>query len=282
MAVSGVLVLSFDALLIRLANADPWTVAFWRGILTTLSLGGLMVLTRRLDYLPLARRFWKAILALAVLYGVNGLLFVLAISHTSTANTVVILSSSAFFAAFFSWLLLREPVRRRTWAAIAVSIAGVIIVFAGSLGLASWRGDLLALILALSMGVMLSLMRRYAQIPRMLIIALSGLVMMGLALPMSQALILPAEQFAWLALMGLVQMPLASVLIMNATRYLSSPEVSLFLLIETVFGPIWVWLVIHEPIPPLTLVGGSVILAAISVHSWLALQEQRRRTHPQA
>ncbi len=276
LAVSGVLVLSFDALLIRLAGADAWDVAFWRGALMALSMFGLLVVTGKAEQYERLRRYWKGTLMLATIYGVNGALFVLSISYTSTANTVVILSSGAFFAAFFSWLLLRERVLRRTWIAIVVSVAGVIVVFSGSLGLDHWLGDLLALLLALSMGVVLTLMRRYPQLPRIPIVALSGVAMMLLAWPFSEPLLLSANSYLWLALMGLVQLPLASVLIMGATRYLSSPEVSLFLLIETVFGPIWVWLLLDEQVAPMTLVGGSIILTAIVVHSCLSLRSHRR------
>lgn len=274
LAASGVLVLSLDALLIRLAGADPWVVVFWRGALMLLSLCTLVLVSKQTPYRALLTRAWRPILGLAALYGINGTLFVLSLSYTSAANTVVILSSSAFFAAFFSWLLLRERVRRRTWMAIVASIAGVLTVFAGSMGLDTWLGDGLALLLALSMGLMLSLMRCYPALPRMLIVALSGAVMAAVALPMTGSLWVPLERFSWLALMGLIQMPLASVLIMSATRYLSSPEVSLFLLIETVFGPIWVWWVLQEAVAPLTLVGGAIILTAISAHSWLALRQQ--------
>lgn len=73
--------------------------------------------------------------------------------------------------------------------------------------------------------------------------------------------------------MGLVQIPLAAVLLMNATRYLSSPEVSLFLLIETVLAPLWVWGVLGEQPPGNTLLGGLFVIGAIAVHSLLALRE---------
>lgn len=275
LAAIGVLVLSFDALLIRLANADPWDVAFWRGLLTALSMSAFVLISGRHRDLRVLRRYWKALLLIATIYGVNATLFVLSIAHTSVANTVVILSSSAFFAAFFSWLFLRERVRLRTWMAMVVSVAGVITVSAGSFGLDSWLGDFLALLLALSMGLVLTLMRLYPQLPRMPMVALSGLVVMLLAIPFSDPLELNRGSYLWLAIMGLVQIPLASVMIMSATRYLSSPEVSLFLVIETVFGPFWVWLILSEKVPPMTLVGGTAILGAIMVHSWLSLRSGR-------
>ena len=275
LAAIGVLVLSFDALLIRLANADPWDVTFWRGLLTALSMFAIVLLRGRRRDLSVLRRYWKGMLLISTIYGVNATLFVLSIAHTSVANTVVILSSSAFFAAFFSWMFLRERVRLRTWMAMVVSVAGVITVSVGSFGLDSWLGDFLALLLALSMGLVLTLMRLYPELPRMPMVALSGLVVMMLAIPFSDPLELTRGSYVWLGIMGLVQIPLASVMIMSATRYLSSPEVSLFLVIETVFGPFWVWLVLSEKVPPMTLVGGTAILGAIIVHSWLSLRAGR-------
>ena len=267
--------LSFDALLIRLANADPWDVTFWRGLLMALSISVIVLISGRHRDLSILRRYWKGVVLIATIYGVNATLFVLSVSHTSVANTVVILSSSSFFAAFFSWLFLRERVRLRTWLAMVVSVAGVITVSVGSFGLDSWLGDFLALLLALSMGLVLTLMRLYPELPRMPMVGLSGVVIMMLAIPFSNPLELNTGSYLWLAIMGLVQIPLASVMIMSATRYLSSPEVSLFLVIETVFGPFWVWLVLSEKVPPMTLVGGTAILGAIIVHSWLSLRAGR-------
>lgn len=268
----GVLVLSFDALLVRLAATDPANVAFWRGTLVCLSLLVFMAITGRRGEWERYRAHGLAALLVTVLYGINSALFVFSVSHTKVANTVVILSSSAFFAAFFSWFLLKETVPRRTWIAIGVALSGVLLVFAGSLGMADWRGDLMALILAIMMGLTLTLLRRMPDLPKIPVVALSGLVTALLSGIYAEPLSLTPASYSWLAIMGLVQMPIASVMLMKATRYLPSPEVSLFLLIETVLGPIWVWLILSEPVPPMTLIGGSAILGAIFVHSWLALK----------
>jgi drug/metabolite transporter (DMT)-like permease len=73
--------------------------------------------------------------------------------------------------------------------------------------------------------------------------------------------------------MGLVQMPAALILIAQSTKYLPSPEVSLFLLIETILAPIWVWLFIGEIIPESTFLGGGIILMTIVWHSWAGMRE---------
>ncbi|WP_440997492.1 DMT family transporter [Arhodomonas sp. SL1] len=271
-AAAGVLALSFDALLVRLAGTEGWNVAFWRGWGIAIAMG-LVLLLRGEPWRPHGRREITAVVAAMVIYGINNALFVLSVSHTRAANTVVILSCAPFFAAVLSRVFLKERIRLRTAVAIAVSIAAVVIVFSGSLGGGTMLGDGLAILLCVSLASALTLLRRFPDIPRIPVTCGAGVVAGLLAWPFAEPWSLAPASYGWLAIMGLVQMPLASVLLMTATRYLPSPEVSLFLLIETVLAPVWVWAAIGEEPPPLTLVGGFLILGAITVHSWLALRE---------
>lgn len=276
-AAVGVLVLSFDALLVRLADTSEWNIVFWRGWLMALSVSLLIVLTRQRIALPATRLALLGAGAICLLYSLNTALFVYSINHTSTANTVVILASAPLFAALFSWVFLREGIAPRTMFAILMAIAGVCVIFVGSLAAPQWRGDLAAVTIAITMGGSLTLLRRFPELPRLPLVAMSGAIAGLIALPWAEPLSLSAASYGWLALMGLVQIPLATVLIMTAPRYLPSPEVGLFLLIETVLGPFWVWLVLNEQVPDNTLLGGGIILAAITMNSWLALRELRRR-----
>ncbi|PTY36029.1 hypothetical protein BGP77_01525 [Saccharospirillum sp. MSK14-1] len=271
-AALGVMVLSFDALLVRLVGASPYDIGFWRGALVFVAMTTFIVITGRTQQFRVYAAHGLAAVVVTLLYGINSSLFVLSVNHTSVANAVVVLASSSFFAALFSWLLLRETIPLRTWVAIVVAMSGVLIVFAGSIGLDQWLGDALALLLAMLMGLMLTLLRRLPDLPKMPVVALSGLVTSLLCAGFSDPLTLSLSSYGWLAVMGLLQMPVASVLIMKATRYLPAPEVSLFLLIETLMGPVWVWLVLNEAISPLTFVGGLAIMGAIFVHSWVSLR----------
>jgi len=63
------------------------------------------------------------------------------------------------------------------------------------------------------------------------------------------------------------------VLITLAPRYITAAEVNLFFLLETILGPLWVWLVIHEQPSIETIIGGIVIIVTIAAHSILALRE---------
>lgn len=273
---AGVALISFDALLVRLAAADGWTVGFWRGLFVALSLGAYLLLRDPRAAVATFRAGGFVALVATVQLGVGSLLFVLSVMHTTAANTVVILSAAPLFAALFTWLFLGERVRPRTWLAIVVAMAGVVVVFHGSLTGGGLAGDLIALAAAANMGANLTLLRRHPGLARIPLVAASGLVTALLALPLAQPLSLSPDGFLAVAVMGLLQMPASLVMIAVATRYLPAPEVSLFLLIEAVLGPLWVWLGVGEEPPAATFLGGGLILATLALHSWLGLREAGR------
>ncbi len=275
-ATAAVLLISFDALMVRLAGAPHWDIVFWRGWLIFFTFALWMLFSGQRIVLPPRRRDrWLIALSVVLLSG-NTTLFVLSVAHTAAANTVVILASSPFFAALFSWFFLRERVPLRTWLAIAAAVLGVVIVFGGGLELGTWLGDFYALALAVTVGAHLTILRHFPGVPRLPLVCLSGAIAGAMAIPFADPFALAPSSYWVLAVMGCLQMPLATLMLSVATRYLPSPEVSLFLLLETVLAPIWVWWALDEQVPALTLIGGVVILLTVAIHAVLALSEERR------
>lgn len=274
MVVLGVVFLSFDGLLIRLARADGWTIVFWRGLLMFCVLGLLCWAGKRLATLS-SNPFSS--LASALLLGLISSLFVLAVMNANVANVVVILSTAPLFAALFSRVFLGEKVALRTLVAIAVCMLGMGLVFMGEGAMGMLVGNLYALAAAAAIGGNLTLLRRYPAIDPMTVIAGGGLLSAAVALPMASPLELDAQRYGVMALMGLVQMPLATVLINSATRYLPSTEVALFYLVETALGTLWVWWLLAETPTTSTLLGGGVVILVLVVHAWIGLRLERQR-----
>ncbi len=274
MVILGVVFLSFDGLLIRLANTDGWTIVFWRGLLMFCVLGVLCCVGNRLAAL---RSHPFSSLASALLLGLMSSLFVLAVMNANVANVVVILSTAPLFAALFSRVFLHERVPLRTLVAIAVCMLGMGLVFLGEGAMGMLVGNLYALTAAAAIGGNLTLLRRYPAIDPMTVIAGGGLLSAAIALPMASPLALDAERYGVLALMGLVQMPLATVLINSATRYLPSTEVALFYLVETALGTLWVWWLLGETPTASTLLGGVIVITVLVLHAWMGLQRERQR-----
>ncbi len=269
----GVVALSFDALLVRLAMADAGVVIFWRGLFIALSLTLVLRWWRGVWSWQQVARGGAPALAVSAGFAATLMLFVLAVLNTRVANVVVILAAAPMFAALFSGLILGEWVRLRTWVAMLVCLAGILLVFGGSIGFGGWLGDLFALMAALVVGANFTVLRRFPVVDRMAAVAGSGLIGCLLVLPFAQPLDVGAGGMAALAVMGLIQMPLALACLGEATRYLPSAEVSLFLLVETVLGTFWVWAFLGEEPPGATLIGGGLVLTALAVHSALNLRE---------
>lgn len=273
----GVTVVSFDSLLVRLAGVGSVDVIFWRGLFIALSMTvSLRVLRGRWPWETVRAFGWSAIV-LAATMGLTQMLFVAAVMHTRVANVVVILASAPFFAAAFSGLFLREWVSPRTWLAMTLCIAGIAIVFGGSLGMGHWLGDSLALVLAIVVGANFTQLRRTPGMSRLAVVAGSGLLSALAVVPFVHPAATPTHSLGVLAVMGLLQMPIALVLMTEATRYLPSAEVSLFLVVESILGTFWVWLVLGEQPPGTTLLGGTVVICTLVGHSWLSLRRERAR-----
>ena len=276
LVICGVLVISFDALLVRLAHTGNANIIFWRGVFIFLSLSAVQLIRHQGSPIRAVLVGGLPAAGCSLFYGLGGVLFVSAVMYTDVANAVVIISMSPLFAGLLTRLFGIESIPPRTWPAIASAILGVVIVFYGSLGVGGMLGNAIALAAAVNIGSNLTLLRQNTWLDPLPLVCVGGAIMALLSAPFAAPFSLGAQSYVVLALMGLIQMPAALVLIGLSTRYLPSPEVSLFLLIETVCAPIWVWLALGEEPPGLTFLGGGIILATLVVHFWLGLREVGR------
>ena len=275
--IAGVTLVSFDALLVRLAAVDGWNVSFWRGLFMALALFAISrVRTGSGPRRPTSPEAAKGLWLAAVLMAASSLCLVLAFTLTQAANAVVILSAAPLFAALASRIFLKEICPLRTWLAIVVCIGGVVWVMSGSLGGGSLAGDALAVLATVFIGGYFTVFRRYPQLSRRAAIMRGGLLLALAAWPLATPLSLPAASYLWLAIAGLFQIPVALLLLTSGTRYLPAAEVSLFLLLETLFAPVWVWLVLGEVPPAATLSGGGLIVATLVLHTLRAARVNGR------
>lgn len=269
----GVVVLSPDALLVRLVSADPWTLLFWRGLLVGVALTLYIAARDRGQAARIARAMGRPGLAASVLYAVSTTLFVTAVKLTTIANTLFILSAMPLFAAIIERVVFGVLVPRRTWLAIAIVLGGMAIIFAGSLERGDMLGNLAAITAASGWGALLVLLRHGRFADPLPVMASGGLVVAAAALAVAPTVLVGREDAVFLAILGLVVLPVAYGLISHGPRYLPAPEVSLIVLLEAILGPLWAWAVLAEVPPHPTFVGGAVILATLAIHFTLSLRQ---------
>ena len=269
----GVLVISPDTLLISIVSADRWTVVFWRSLLTALTLSVVMMIRHGRQAAARMTGIGPGGVMVAALFGVSTISFVSSVTLTTAANSLVIIAAIPLLAALFSLLFLGERIPVRTWSAGAVGLVSIVIIFSGSLGGGALLGDLLALVTAICMATNFVLIRHFRQTSMLPAVVLGGVMSTLAVLPLSSPLSVHAPDIWPLLFMGMVVLPVPLVLMTIAPKLITAPEVGLIMLLETVLGPLWVWLAIGQIPATQTFVGGLMLLTTLVVHSLLSLRE---------
>lgn len=204
-----------------------------------------------------------------------------AIQATSVANAMLLFASAPFLAAVLGWLVLREPVRRATWLAIAVAVGGIGVMVADKNGGAALAGSLAALGSAFGFAVFTVTLRWGKAGETLPYVFLSGLfaiaITAGMCLASGLPLVLSPHDGAVALGMGVFQVGTGLVLYTLGSRTVPAAELTLLSLAEVLLGPVWVWLFLGETATLNTLLGGLVLLAAIAGN---ALSGMRRRPPP--
>jgi len=268
----GVLILSPDALLVRLANADTWSILFWRGLLFAFGISLVIFATYGQTALRQFIKIGKAGIILGLLFGLSTIFFVTAIQYTSIANALVIISTSPVFAALISWLFLKEKTRFITWLTMFIIIGAMLMIMADSYHSGGFWGDMSALITSLFLAINFSITRRAKHINMVPAMAIAGLITTLIAgfmiLLTSSPLLLPPTAIPYVLGMGLVT-TLAFSLITLGPRYMPAAEVGMIMPLETVFGAYLGWLFLQEMPSVSVMTGGTIILTALVLHAWL-------------
>lgn len=267
----GAFLMTFDIPLVRLAHSDEWTVVYVRGLCVFFVMLGYWFWThyRRGNKVPFINGIEG--FAAAGTFAVTNISFMTAIHHTSAANAVFILAFAPLFAAILSRIFLSEPVRMHTWLAIGVAIIGILIIATSGLGTGSAFGDLMALIAATSLACSLTIMRwsgKDMTFSPGFGSLLTAIVAVWFADPFS----LNLQQSALLGFNSLIIMPISLGLLALGTRYISAPEVAMLMLLDSFLAPVWVWLVLSEVPTTQALFGGSIVVTAILVHSFIQVK----------
>ena len=267
LTLGGVLVFTPDSLLIRLTDVDPFTLAVGRGVPAGLiMLLGYALVTRQ-GLLSSIRAIGRWGVLVCLLQGTCSITFLAAFSYTSVANVLVIFACTPLIAALLSWLIFREKVSASTYWAIVGAASGLAIVASGSFGGIRWFGDSLALLNAVLLATVFTILRGHREINMIPASGIGLLIGALVSIPFAGFPPLDALQVTWLALAGVIILPLALTLLTLGPRYLPAPEVGMIMLLEAVLGPLWVWLVIQESPGIPTLIGGTVVLVVLFVHS---------------
>ena len=259
---------SIAGLAVRLIEfAAEWTILFHRSLTLTVFLLTYIVIFRRGRVAETFRNSGKVAVAAGLVLGVAFCTWIFALTHTTVANALFLLSTAPFIAAIFGWWILRERVPNSTWLFIMIATGGVgVMVFEG-VQLGTLFGSIMSLCAATGFAlfaVLLRLGKHTDLVPAVFWAGLSAMLVSGFMLLVTDGEFqVVLNDWLLCATMGIFQVGIGLIIFIHGSKYLPAAEITLLSLTEIVLGPLWVWLVIREVPGSLTLVGGVIVLGAI-------------------
>ena len=273
LAFVAVMFITPDSLFIRLSNIETWGMLFYRGAIPfVVTLIGLLLFYKK--------NFLKALLGIGYpgifyvfSFSICNITFIISIQNTNVANTLVMIAMAPMISAILGAIFLKEMPDFKTWIAIVVTFFAVSYIFHDSIELGNFYGDVFGLITAFGLACN-AVLARFAKDRDLVPSAVIGKLCVAVfAFFFVESFVLVEKDLIIVPLMCVMCVAIPFVLVTIAPRFIPAEEVNLFFLLETIIGPIWVWLIIKEQPSIEALQGGLVIITTIAIHSFLKLKK---------
>ncbi len=272
LAFVAVMFITPDSLFIRLSNLDTWGLVFYRGIIPFFSVFLIMLIIYKLNFFKILFSSGFHGLIYIVTFSITNITFVVSIQNTNVANTLVMIATAPMLSAVLGAIFLKEIPDKKTWISIIITFIAIIYIFSDSLKLGNFYGDILGFITAIGLAIG-AVTIRSAKSKNLVPAAVVGkLIVAMFALFFIESFLLENKDLVIVPMMCILCVAIPFVLVTIAPRFIPAAEVNLFFLLETIIGPIWVWLIIKEQPTVETLQGGLLIIATIAIHSFLKLR----------
>jgi len=273
LAFTAVMFITPDSLFIRLSNIETWGLLFYRGAIPFITVFIALLMVYKANFFKLLFSIGRPGIVYAVTFSITNITFLISIQNTNVANTLIMIAMAPMLSAVLGAIFLKENPDKKTWMAILITFLAAIYIFYDSIQLGNILGDIFGFVTALGLAIGAVVVRSAkeknlvpsAMIGKLLVAVFALFFVKDLELINTDIFIVP--------LMCILCVAIPFVLVTIAPRFITAAEVNLFFLLETIFGPIWVWLVIKEQPSLETIIGGIIIILTLTIHSSLALKK---------
>ena len=273
LAFIAVMLITPDSLLIRLSNIETWGMLFYRGAIPfTVVLIGLLIFYNK-NFLNALFNVGYTGIFYTISFAICNITFLVSIQNTNVANTLVMVAMAPMLSAILGGIFLKEVPDQKTWVAILITFFSAIYIFYDSIQLGNFFGDFMGLVTATGLAVNAVLVRSAKDRDLLPSAVLGKLCVAVFAFFFVDSFDLVGNDMIYVPLMCILCVAIPFVLVTIAPRFIPAEEVNLFFLLETIIGPIWVWMIINEQPSIETIQGGIVIIVTIAVHSFLKLKK---------
>ena len=273
LAFTAVMFITPDSLFIRLSNIETWGLLFYRGAIPFITVFIALLMFYKANFFKLLFSMGRPGIVYAITFSITNVTFLISIQNTNVANTLIMIAMAPMLSAVLGAIFLKENPDKKTWMAILITFLAAIYIFYDSIQLGNILGDIFGFVTALGLAIGAVVVRSAkeknlvpsAMIGKLLVAVFALFFVKDFKLIHTDIFIVP--------LMCILCVAIPFVLVTIAPRFITAAEVNLFFLLETIFGPIWVWLVIKEQPSLETIIGGIIIMLTLAIHSSLSLKK---------
>lgn len=252
---------SAGGVLIKLVDWHPMAIAGGRSLIATIVIWAAF----RKENLSFSKPQWIG----AIAYCGCVSCFVLATKMTTAANAILLQYTAPVFVALLSTWFLNEKTTRRDWFTIFMVLGGMIFFFIDKVSAGSMLGNMIAVLSGISFALFIVCMRMQKDASPYGSVLIGNLLTFIISLFFWSNTSLNYTNLLGILSLGLLQLGLAYVLYSYAIRHVPALKATLITSVEPILNPIWVFLLIGEQPGFYAMIGGFIVLGAITIRYWI-------------
>ena len=261
--------LSWGGFIIRsFEQASVWQILFLRSFFFLLGLTAFLLIVYKKNTLIKIKTSGLPALLGGFVLSFSFIAFVVAMSNTTVANVVFIISTQTMFLALFGFIYLKEKVSLIGSLSIFLAMSGILVMVGDSVSSGSLFGNLVALAIPINFAVLVMIIRKHPNLDMVPAIFYSGIFSCIYGLIFSESFRISYHDIFMGFILGVPQLAFGFICITIGSKTTRATTIGLLMLTETIFAPIWVWIFLNE-IPTLgVIIGGILVITAIIVKSF--------------
>jgi drug/metabolite transporter, DME family len=261
--------LSWGGLVVRsFQEASVWQILFLRSFFFLIALTLFLFFTYKQNAFKIIKASGVPAVIGGLFLSLSFVAFIVAMTETTVANVVFIISTQTMFLAILGYFILREKVSLTAFFSIILAMLGIGVMVGDSVSTGNLFGNIVALAIPINFSLLVMIIRKYPKLDMVPAIFYSGIFSCIYGLILSESLSFSNHDILMGFILGVPQLAFGFIAITIGSRTTQATTIGLLMLTETLCAPIWVWYFLNE-IPPLSvLVGGFIIILAVFIKSF--------------
>ena len=261
--------LSWGGLIIRsFETNDMWQILLIRSLFFVITIIIFLVLSYKKNTIEIIKRSGFPAIIAGLFLSLSFVAYIAAMSLTTVANVVFIISTQTIFLAIFGYLFLKEKISLKGFFAIVLALFGMIVMVGNSINQGTLLGNIISFAIPINFTILVMIIRKNPKLDMIPAIFYSGIFSGIYGLFLASSFSFSINDITMGFLLGVPQLAFGFICVTIGTKTTKSVTVGLLMLLETIFAPIWVWIFLNE-VPPLSVFfGGAIIISAVILKSF--------------